>query len=170
MNPTKIDVVKETFLSYEQYKDAEVLGVEVNVEEFGHPKGIEAISKGAMDRAKQAFNNCDFSVGIEGGLMPMPYSKTGFMEIAVCAIFDGKEFHLGTSPACEWPKKVMDKILNEGLDGSQAIKAAGLTSHPKIGTSTGLVHMLTDGKLNRQTYNKMAVYMAIGHILHPEYF
>jgi inosine/xanthosine triphosphatase len=169
-NLTKINAVEQAIKFYPAVKGAEVVGVEVNVETFGHPKSLDETINGAIDRAKQAFVDCDFSVGLESGLFPVPKTKTGYMEIAACAIFDGKNYHLGLSPAFEWPKEVADGIINKGLDGSQAFKAAGLTSHEKIGSTLGAIHFLSKGSLNRTEYNKWAVMMALVHLENPELY
>ncbi len=51
------------------FEGAEVLGVDVKVDEFGHPKSIDETVAGAIDRAKQAYIDNDYGFGIEGGLM-----------------------------------------------------------------------------------------------------
>jgi inosine/xanthosine triphosphatase len=144
--------------------------VDVKVEEFGHPKSLDETVAGAIDRAKQAYANNDYGFGIEGGLMKVPQTKSGYMEVAVCAIFDGKQIHMGLSQACEWPKKAIEGILLKGLDGSQAAKAAGLTSHEKFGEHEGLVGILTKGRTNRTEFNKGAIMMALMHLENPEHY
>lgn len=160
-NRTKVDAVAEILKDSPQFQNAEIFGVDVVKEEFGHPKSIEETVGGAIDRAKQAYVGNDYGFGLEGGLMKVPQTKTGYMEVLACAIYDGKEIYLGLSQACEWPKKVLDLILNQGLDGSQAMKAAGLTQHEKIGEHEGLVGAFTQGRTNRKEYNKTAVMMAV---------
>ncbi|HNW71880.1 MAG TPA: DUF84 family protein [Candidatus Paceibacterota bacterium] len=169
-NKTKINAVSDLLKNYPMFKDAEVFGVTVNIEEFGHPKNIKETVSGAVDRAKQSYKDNDFGFGIEGGLMEVPYTKSGYMEVAACAIFDGKKIHIGLSSACEWPKKVIDGILNKGLDGSQATKLAGLTEHEKLGEHGGIIEILTKGRMNRTDFNKTAVAMALIHLENPEYF
>jgi len=169
-NVTKIESVRAAFALHERFKHADIQGVSVNNPEFGHPKSLEETVEGAMERAKQAFADCDYAIGIEGGLMAVPHSKTGFMEVGACAIFDGTAYHLGLSPAMEWPKVALDGILNKGLDGSQALKEAGLTDHDKIGTASGIISLLTDGAVDRTMQNKLAVQMALSHLLHPELY
>ena len=102
--------------------------------------------------------------------MAVPQTKTGFMEFAACAIFDGKQIHLGLSPAYEWPAKVLHKILHEGLDGSQAMKATGLTDKEKLGEHEGFVGLFTRGRTNRTEFNKAAVTMALMHIENAEHY
>jgi inosine/xanthosine triphosphatase len=169
-NITKINAVAELLQDYPLFAGAEVAGVDVQIEQFGHPKSLAATVDGAVNRAKQAYVNRDYGFGIESGLMPVPQTKSGYMEVAVCAIYDGQQIHLGLSPAYEWPKKVLDKILHEGLDGSQAMKAAGLTQHEKLGEHEGFVGIFTKGRTNRTEYNKAAVVMALMHLENPEYY
>jgi inosine/xanthosine triphosphatase len=169
-NKTKVLAVAEILKDYPMFDGAEVEGVNVDVELFGHPKNLDEVVAGAVDRAKQARKGRDYGFGIESGLMAVPQSKSGHMEIAVCAIYDGTQVHMGTSAAYEWPKAVVDGILNKGLDGSQAIKAAGLTHHEKIGEHEGFVGVFTKGRINRTTYNKAAVQMALMHLENPEHY
>jgi non-canonical (house-cleaning) NTP pyrophosphatase len=102
--------------------------------------------------------------------MKVPQTKSGYMEVAACAIFDGRQIHLGLSPAYEWPKKVIDGILNRGLDGSQAMKEAGLTNHEEVRGNEDFVGIFTKGRTNRTESNKSAIVMALMHLENPEHF
>lgn len=123
-----------------------------------------------MARAFQAAKGADLGVGIEGGLIAVPHTKGGYMEVGVCAIYDGKEYHLGLSPAFEWPLVVLDGILNKGLDGSQAVAAAKMTNEEKLGTNQGTIHLLTHGRTNRTEQNSYAVMMALVHLENPNFY
>lgn len=169
-NKTKINAVSTAFAAHERFKNADVVGVAVDIPEFGHPKDIDETVSGAMERAKQAFHNCDYGIGIEGGLMAVPHTKTGFMEVAACAIFDGTTYHVGLSPALEWPKVALEGILEKGFDGSQAFREAGLTDHPKLGLEGGIIAVLTNGSVDRTLQNSMAVQMALAHLHHPRLY
>lgn len=169
-NKTKVNAVADILIGYPLFAGADVVGVAVQVEEFGHPKNIDETVAGAIDRAKQAYEGHEYGFGIEGGLMAVPQTKTGYMEVAVCAIYDGEQIHLGLSPACEWPKAVLDGILNRGLDGSQAMKAAGITQENKLGEGDGLAGLVTKGRMSRTDFNKSAVMMALIHLENPEHY
>ena len=169
-NKTKVNAVTELLKDYPLFEGAEVEGVEVQIEEFGHPKSIEETVKGAVDRAKQAQAGRKYGFGIESGLLAVPQTKSGYMEIAVCAIYDGREIHMGLSQGCEWPKKVIHSILHEGLDGSQAMKVHGFSNHQKMGEHEGLVGIMTKGRTNRTEYNKNAIMMALMHLENPEHY
>lgn len=170
-NKSKVEAVREAVEVYRDlFPQYEVVPVEIVIEEFGHPKDLEATVQGAIDRAKAAFQDCSYSFGIEGGLMAVPQTKTGFMEVSVCAIYDGQNIHLGLSSAFEWPKKVFDLIVNQGLDGSQAVKASGLTTQDKIGADKGVINLLTKGNVNRKDVTKDSVVMALVHLINPELY
>ncbi len=169
-NATKVDAVKLVLATSPLFVGATILGVDVKVETFGHPKTLAEVVAGAVDRAKQAFVGADYGVGIEGGLMDVPQTKTGAMEVAVCAFYDGKQVHLGLSPAYEWPTAVHDAITRQGLDGSQALKAAGFTDQEKIGAALGGIFLLTNGRMNRTELHIPAVQMALMHLEHPKHF
>jgi len=169
-NKTKVNAVAEILGDYPMFADAEIVGVDVKIKQFGHPKSLEETVAGAVDRAKQAHKGHDYGFGIESGLMKVPQTKSGYMEVAVCAIYDGRQTHMGLSQAYEWPKKVIEAILHQGMDGSQAMKAAGFTQHEKLGEHEGFVGVFTKGRWNRTEYNKAAVMMALLHLENPEHY
>ena len=169
-NQTKIKAVAEALKESKLFKNAKIFPVDVVVEKFGHPISMNLVVNGAIDRAKQAFKNCEYSFGIEGGLIEVPETKSGYMEMAACAIYDGEQFHLGLSPGHEWPKSVTEFIVKKGLDGSQALREAGFTDHKKLGKTEGGVFIFTHGKMNRTEYNKLAVMMALIHLENKEHY
>ena len=169
-NQTKVGAVTEAIHATAFLKDAEVIPADVVIEEFGHPIGMDQVTGGAMERARQSFRNCIYSFGIEGGLVAVPHTQSGYMEVAACAIYDGDRFYLGLSPAYEWPKKVTDLIVNHGRDGSQALREAGFTDQEKIGTAGGGIFILTKGRMNRLTYNKLAVEAALIQLENREHY
>ncbi len=171
-NKTKIQAVKDAVSLYpELFPAAEIIGVEVNVDLFGHPKNLKESVEGAIQRAKQAFRDCDFSFGLEGGLMEVPYTKTGFMEVGVCAVYDGKNICLGLSPAFEWPKAVNDLIINGKADASQAFKLAGFTEHEKMGAMDGgIAGFLTKGRMTREIQTKYSIITALVHLERKEMY
>lgn len=164
VNPVKVGAVKEILPLYPLLDGAEVIGVDVPSRVSEQPKTLEETIRGAMNRAQAAFGQADLSVGLESGLMEVPYSKTGVMDVCACALYDGKEFHLGLSSAWESPKQVTDMMLREGLDMNQAFHKAGLTSDLKIGQGQGAVGLLTKGRLPRIAYTKQALITAMIHL------
>lgn len=163
-NPTKVNAVKEILLDYEHLKDADVFGIEADSGVSDQPKSLEETVQGAINRAKNVYSDCDYSLGIESGLMHVPNTKSGYMDVCVCAIFDGKEYHLGLSSAWEAPKEVSEYMIKDGLNMNDAALKAGLTKDPKIGSAEGLVGIVTRGRLTRKEYTKEAIRTALIHI------
>ena len=164
-NTAKIEAVKEILLEYPNFEKYSVKGLNVQSGVDKQPKTLDETIKGAMNRAKSSFEACTYSIGIESGLMAVPYTKSGYMDVCVCAIFDGKEFHLGLSSAWEFPNpKIIHSIINEDIDMSQAVNKAGLTSNQKIGSAEGAIGIVTKGRLDRKEYTKQALVMALIHI------
>jgi inosine/xanthosine triphosphatase len=162
-NKAKVEAVAEILKEYPHLAIAGVESVDVKSDVSEQPLSLDESIKGAMNRARSAFKDCDYSIGIESGLMKVPETKTGYMDVCVCALYDGKEFHLGLSSAWEHPG-IFDPILNEGLDMSQAVNRAGLTDNPGIGAAEGAIGILTKGRLNRKEYTKQALRTALIHL------
>lgn len=168
-NATKVTAVQNILSAHPLFPDLVIEPVEVKVEEFGHPKNLTETIDGAKKRARTAFLNCSYSVGLESGLIKSSAAKSGFFETTACAIYDGKQYHLGLAPSFEWPKEMIELIL-AGYDGSQAFKKIGLTQHDKIGTAEGGIHVLTHGKISRTKLNELALIMALVHLENPDIY
>jgi len=164
-NNVKIDAVKETISDYESLSSTEVLGIEVDSGVSEQPKSLNETVQGAINRAKNAFQGCEYSIGIEDGLMRVANTKTGHMNVCVCAIYDGQDYYIGLSSAFEYPPKVIDIVFKDNLDINQAFYKTGLTKNPKIGSAEGAISILTKGKLTRKENIKQAITMALIHIL-----
>ena len=163
-NPVKVSAVDETIRGYQFLADAAVEGVDAASEVGEQPKTLEETIRGAMNRARNAYQNCDFSFGIEDGLMEAPHGRGNYLNVCACVIHDGKDFHLGLSSAHPVPKKIMRLILEKGYDMSGAFYETGLTSNPELGTAEGAIHILTKGRLTRKDCVKQAVTMALIHL------
>ncbi len=163
-NPAKIAAVAGLMEDYPGFKGASFSGVDVPSGVSEQPKTLEETITGAMNRARQSFVDCDYSFGLESGLMPVPHTKTGYMDFTACAIFDGQQYHLGLSSAWEAPAEVSRYMLEEGLDMNQAAYKAGLTDNPKVGSAEGLVSIVTKGRTDRKRYAQEAIRMAMIHI------
>ncbi len=164
-NQAKINAVSEILREYPHLVNAEVIGAEAASGVANQPKSLEETVQGAQNRAKAIFTNCDYSIGIESGLMHVPGSKSGYMDVCVCAIYDGSEFHTGLSSAWEFPDvSTTDLMIKEGLDMSQAINKAGMTKNPQIGSAEGAIGILTKGRMNRKEYTKQALRTALIHL------
>ncbi len=169
-NEVKVNAVKDLLPEYIILNGAEVASVKVSSNVSEQPKSLTETVSGAVNRAKAAFNGCDLSFGIESGLVVVPYTKTGMMDLCACVIYDGKELHIGLSSAFECPPKVMKLVHSEGLDLNEAFHRTGLTNNPKIGNADGAVGLLTNGRVDRTDYTKQAITMAMIHLENAEFY
>lgn len=171
LNPQKIAAVKETLPDYPMFEGAEIISASVSSGVSDQPRGLEEIVKGAVQRAKAAFSNdARYSFGIESGVFDVPYTKSGIMDICICAIYDGEEIHLGASSAFEIPNSVAKLMRENKIDMSQATQFAGLTKSQNVGSQEGLVGILTNGRLKRLEYTKQAVLTALIHLENAHIF
>jgi inosine/xanthosine triphosphatase len=164
-NQVKIAALKEILQDYPRFNDAEIIAVDVLSEVNGQPTSLDETITGAMNRSRNACKKgYSYGFGMESGLMAVPYTKTGYMDVCVCAIYDGQEYHLGLSSAWEAPKSITEYITKEGLDMNEAAFMAGVTSNPNIGSGEGLVGVMTKGRLTRKEYTKEAIRTALIHV------
>lgn len=164
-NKAKVDAVAEILSEYLHLAHAKVKRTRTHSGVSDQPKTLDETVEGAMNRARAAFFDCDYSVGIESGLMPVSNTKSGYLDVCAAAIYDGVEFHLGLSSAWEFPdKEIIRSMIDEGLDMSQAINKAGLTKNPAIGSEEGAIGIMTKGRIDRKEYTKQALRMALIHL------
>ena len=169
-NPVKVEAVRECIQDYDFLKHAEVISVKVDSEVSNQPKSLEEVIRGAMNRARNSFKNCDYSVGYESGIIPVPYTKTGFLNIGACVFYNGKKFNLGMSAPFEYPLKVMEPVLEQGMEINEAFFKSGLTEKPKVGSEEGAISILTKGRISRKDYTKQAIAMALIQLENPELY
>lgn len=169
-NQTKVDAVKECIAGYPIFDGATIVSSPVSSGVSEQPKSLGETISGAKKRAKNAFSGCDYSVGLESGLMKVPYTKTGYMDVVACAIYDGNEFHIGLSSAFEYPLEMTRLVLEEGLEIDQAAYRTKLTDNPDVGSAEGAIGILTKGRLARKEYTKQAIITALIHIENPELY
>ncbi|MBU4077765.1 MAG: inosine/xanthosine triphosphatase [Euryarchaeota archaeon] len=152
LNQNKINAVKEVFPSYQVEGAASPSGVREQ------PLSIEETIKGAINRAKGAFGDCMYSVGVEDGISRVPQTLSGYMNFCCCAVFDGSRIYLGLGPAFEYPPECTRKVIEDGITISEAFTP--FSGKPDIGYDEGIIGWLTEGRINRKDYTKHAVEMA----------
>lgn len=152
LNKNKIQAVQEVFPS------DQVKGVACRSGVREQPLSLDEIIEGAIFRAKSVFSDCEYSVGIEDGIAPVPGTQSGYMNFCCCAIYDGKRIYLGLGPAFEYPPQCTKRVVKEGITISEAFMP--LTDKPDIGYEEGIIGWLTKGRISRKDYTKLAVEMA----------
>lgn len=171
-NPNKVDAVKDVFAERFPDDSIEVTLKDVSSDIPEQPLSLDITISGAINRAKNAFeeNKCDISVGIEGGLIPVPQSHSGYMQCEACVLYDGIHIYLGLSGAFNIPRDIVKSITEEGMNLSDAFRHHGHTKDDYIGYSEGVVGVLSKGMINRKKYTEHAIHMALIHYISKEIF
>ncbi len=166
-SPAKIKAVEKAFARY--FKEFEIKGFSVKSGVSDQPQSLDETIKGAENRAKRAWEKekCDYSVGVEAGIFKVQGTKTGYLDAAAIAIFDGKQIHLGLTPAFEYPKVVVDKIINEGKEVSDVFLEEW---DENAKDELGAIGRLTKKEVPRSLLQEMGVIMALAPIVNKEYY
>ena len=160
-NPAKIAAVREAIAQYDFLSAAEIVPLDVDSGVSPQPRSMDETIAGAVNRAKNAFSDCKYSIGLESGLMRVAQAKSGYMDFCACIIYDGKESHLGLSSAFEFPLEITRLIHEEGIDSSEAAVRTGLTENSSLGAQNGIIGILTKDRVARKEYTKQAIQMAL---------
>jgi len=163
------------FLAGIKVDENNFLGVyNVNPRVSKQPLSLQETIMGARNRSHGAFNvkdnSCDYGVGIESGLVNIYPIGKEYIGLTVCNIYDGKRNYIGVSPAYKLPGKLVDLIIDEGLDINEASFKSGLTCNPKIGSDEGIISILSKGKVSRKEYMVWAIKMALINLEGYEFY
>ena len=171
-NKGKIEAVARACEVYDILKNAATVGVPVESGVNAQPIGLNEIIQGAMNRARSAFEYsvCDLAFGLESGIFPAPHTKSDYFDTCACAIYDGMGFHIGLSSCFEYPKKMIEMVLGEGKEITEAALALGFSHDEKFRESQGMVGVLTKGKLTRIDYTFQSVQTAMIHLENSEHY
>ncbi|MFX1328374.1 MAG: inosine/xanthosine triphosphatase [Promethearchaeota archaeon] len=177
LNPTKVRAVEEALTKF--FKIFKVYNIKTDSKVSNQPIGLKNIIKGAINRAKSSLNylmnekkiqNNIFGVGIEAGLAEVPYTKTGFMDFQFCAIINGeKQISLGTGVAFEYPKFVIDQILQE-KDKEIGEIIGKLAGNENLKNESGAISFLSKNVITRKEILKEAVICAMLPFINKELY
>ena len=154
-NPTKVEGVRRAFETF--FKDVEVISRGVSSGVSSQPIDDEVI-EGAINRALNAYGNCDFSVGVEAGLFKKSGTITGYVDFQVAVIYDGGKFSIGFGPGFEFPPFVVERALR-GVE--VGVVMGEVTGVRDVGRRTGAIYYLTKGAISRVDLTRIAVIMAL---------
>lgn len=161
-NPVKCKALSFALEESRRFTSLQVEGIPVPSQVSDQPIGFEETIEGARNRARGAFaSGCDLGVGIESGLIPVPRTRSGYMNLTACVLHDGRDFFTGLGPAFELPDAVKKGVFEKGMELDDAVSAAGLTENPRIGYAEGLIGILTDQVVTRMRYTVPAIQMAL---------
>ena len=146
-NPMKIAATRKAFARF--FKKVKALGIDVPSAVSPQPLSFGEIVRGARERARRAFRDCDYSVGIEAGVFKVgPVSPRPF-QITMACVFDGTREALGAGPFYEVPPSLVRQIVQ---------------------ADTGSVAIVTKGKVTREAVTRDAVLMALAPFISPELY
>ncbi|MFX0002785.1 MAG: inosine/xanthosine triphosphatase [Candidatus Hodarchaeota archaeon] len=168
LNLAKLKAVKLAFSKY--YKNFKVYNIKVDSKVSDQPIGLNNVINGAINRAKDSLNfliyekginNNIFGVGIEAGLVEIPYTRTGFMDFQFCAIINEKsKISLGSGNAFEYPKFVIGQILqNPKIEIGDIM--GELANNEKLKFENGAISFLSKNTLTRTNILAKAVICAL---------
>jgi inosine/xanthosine triphosphatase len=160
-NQSKVAAVKEFFSSFTA--DLELLAVTADSEVSSQPRTLAETIRGARNRAHNAWNvapDCFLSIGIEGGITPIEYTHTGYMNICAAVLYSGSDYFTGLSSGFEHPKAAIDLVLTNDMEIRDAYVQAGLEKDVRFSTAGGAIGFMTDGRLTRSQYCGQALQMA----------
>ena len=169
-NPAKIQAVREVLRDYPTLEIDKINAIEVSSGVPEQPFGWNQIVNGSKERARKSFSNCDYSIGLESGLIQLPHSKSRFYDVCVCSIFDGYFYLHGFSSGFEVPKRLVDSTIKKGIDLSQACHEHGLSPDENIGSREGLIGILTNGRIDRKILTQQAFQTALTKLENPDLY
>ncbi len=177
LNPTKIKAVEEALTTF--FKNFRVYNIKVDSKVSNQPIGLKNIIKGAITRAKSSLNylinekkiqNDIFGVGIEAGLAEVPYTKSGFMDFQFCAIInEEKQISLGSGITFEYPKFVIDQILQE-KDKEIGEIIGNLAGNENLKNESGAISFLSKNVITRKEILKQAAICAMLPFINKELY
>lgn len=165
-NLAKVNAVVEILQEYPHLSDAEVFAFNAESEISKQPKSFEETLRGARNRAKNAFDQgADYGIGIESGLVEIPYSKSGYMDITSAAIYDGIDYHIGISSAWEFrDPEIFRAIISGEGEMTDVLVERGIFTDPSARAGQGAIGIVTKGRLDRKGFTQQALRNAIIHI------
>jgi inosine/xanthosine triphosphatase len=123
------------------------------------PRGAQVLegARNRARRAREAWPGCDYAIGVEAGLIRYPEERI-HLEAQACVAIDrnGWETH-GWGPGFEYPAFVAERALR----GEMVSQVLGpVANDPRLGSTTGAIGYLTEGRFDRSQLTQMAVLMA----------
>ena len=132
------------------------------------PSNLDEICEGAINRAINSFDGCDFSVGLEAGVYFVKHAESQYLNTCICVIYDGQRIRgIGQSSGFEHPQKVISECSLGKEIGLVYEKLSG-----KIGIAQreGAIGLLSNGKLVRRQYTQEAVRNALLPLFNKELY
>jgi len=166
-NPSKIEATKRAFKRIFGER-VRVYSIKVNSGVSVQPLSDEEMVKGAINRAKKAFNafSVDFGIGLEGGVVK--YSFGVFVK-GWAAVYNGLRVSIASSVALPLPEYIWGLLISGKARELEEIMER-LSGIRNIGDSIGAIGFLTQGKYDRIRAFEDAIICAMAPFLVPSIF
>lgn len=160
LNPVKIAAVRELVPEFPCLQGIDIEGVGAESGVSKQPLSLADIMRGARNRATVAWAMHDdvCGIGTESGIIQVPHA--GWIDVTGCIMMASNRSWSGLSWGFQVPADIMQHVFN-GLDLSEAAKAAGYTGKDKLGSSEGIIGVLTKGRVPRIEQLKSALRQAL---------
>jgi inosine/xanthosine triphosphatase len=168
-NPIKINAALEGFVDTFPDTNFEAKGISVPSGVSDQPMTSEETLLGAKNRAiaaKLAEPTGDFWVGLEGGVERVPENNMEVFAWMYIIGANGRHTQAKTSIFYLPPKVIA--LIDEGKELGEADDIVFKRYNSK--QSSGSVGILTNGVIDRMTYYKPAIILALIPFLHPELY
>lgn len=167
-NPTKVAGVKRAFEAL--MGSVEVRGFAVPTEVPEQPLGLDAILRGARERALGALRRdprCSFGVGVEAGFVAVSGEH---YDIHAAYVVDGRgRGSYGFSPAFLVPRRFVDLIASGAFRSLEEV-VDNYYGTRRIGEHGGFIKLLTRGAIAREELVYYAVAMALVPLTNPHLY
>ena len=159
----KAEAVRDAFSMF--FKDIEVVSIEVASEVRPFPVGDMEIMTGAANRAKGAkvsCPDCEYSVGIEGGVVE--FAGRWFDRNYAVVLWDGR-MGVGCSAGYEIDKSILRQVNPEADDSKKVIDR--ITGEENVFDGIGVIGVMTQRRLTRTDVLRDAVTCALTRVVAP---
>ena len=146
-NRMKVEAARRAFARF--FAGVRAVGVDVPSGVSPQPVSFGEILRGARERARRAFADCAFSVGIEAGTFRLRGAGTRPFQVTLACVFDGAREGIGAGPFYEIPEGLVRRIVH---------------------ADTGSVAVVTRGRVTRGQVTRDAVIMALAPFVSPELY
>ncbi len=171
LNPVKVEAARLVFERF--FSEVEIKPVEVETSISAQPIGIDQVIKGAVERAYQALSSVtgsDYGVGLEAGLIPYPWTITGYLNHQVCALVDHElKVTLGSSMGFEFPSRVIERLERREVREAEEVMEE-ITGIERIGEAAGAIGYLTKNHVKRLDLSIQALTSALIPRLNPNLY
>lgn len=137
-SPMKLRAARKAFATF--FRKVTVVGVDVASGVSPQPLSFGEIVRGARQRSRRAFGDCDYSVGIEAGVFRVASVSPRPFQMTMACVFDGAREALGSGPFYEVPARLVRQV---------------------VGSDQGTVSVVTKGKVTRGEVTVQAIVMAL---------